>query len=219
MSDDQAIDDKAADLQAVGRDIDALDASQQQLTADLRAMPARDPATPTTLPGWTVGHVMTHIARNADSTIRMLAGLSQYWKGLESRAAEIELGADRTWDELVDDVAVTCDAVTRRMREVVDWSGAVQATIAVRPKATVPAMRRREVEIHRVDLGTGYGFADLPGDFVAFEGRRLTMLWQSRQPMGLTDLPDAVRALPERERLAWLFGRRSVAGVQPAGVM
>lgn len=207
------------DAAAVTRDIDALDASQSQLTDALRSMPAVDPATPTALPGWTIGHVMTHIARNADSTIRMLAGLAQYWKGAESRASDIELGAGRDWEALVADVAATSDAVTRRMREVTDWTGTVQATTAVRPKASVPEMRRREVEIHRVDLGTGYGFDQLPADFVAFEMRRLTMLWQARQPMGLTSLPDAVLALPERERLAWLFGRRTVDGVDPAGLI
>ena len=63
------------------------------------------------------------------------------------------------------------------------------------------------------------GFDQLPADFVAFELRRLTMLWQARQPMGLTGLPDAVLALPERERLAWLFGRRAVDGVDPAGLI
>ena len=207
------------DLDAVAGDIEALQTSHARLTSELRAMSSVDPATPTELPNWTVGHVMTHIARNADSTIRMLAGLAQYWKGAQSRAADIELGAGRGWDELVEDVVATSDAVDRRMLEVTDWTGMVQATTAVRPKVTMPEMRRREVEIHHIDLGQGYGFADLPGDFVAFESRRLTMLWQARQPMGLTTLPEAVLALPEHERLAWLFGRRRVDGVEPAGVM
>ena len=207
------------DPHAIARDIDALDASQQRLVTDLRSMTAVDPSTPTQLPAWTVGHVLTHIARNADSTLRMLAGLPQYWKGVESRVADIELGAGRHWDELVDDVAATNAAVSRRVREVADWSGTVQSTTAVRPKATVPEMRRREVEIHHADLGLGYGFADLPADFVGYESRRLTMLWQARQPMGLTALPDAVLRLPEHERLAWLCGRLVVEGVQPAGVL
>ena len=207
------------DPEDVAHDIAALDASQQRLVTDLRSMAAVDPTTPTQLPSWTVGHVLTHVARNADSTLRMLAGLPQYWKGVESRSADIELGAGRSWDELVDDVAATNEAVIRRVREVDDWSGTVQSTTAVRPKATVPEMRRREVEIHHTDLGLGYGFADLPADFVGFESRRLTMLWQARQPMGLTALPDAVLRLPEHERLAWLCGRVVVEGVQPAGVL
>ena len=207
------------DPQRVARDIEALDESQQRLVSDLRSMAAVDPATPSELPAWTVGHVLTHIARNADSTLRMLAGLPQYWKGIESRVADIELGAGRSWDELVDDVATTNEAVIRRVREVSDWSGTVQSTTAVRPKATVPEMRRREVEIHHIDLGLGYGFADLPADFVGLESRRLTMLWQARQPMGLTVIPEAVLSLPEHERLAWLCGRRALDGVEPAGVL
>jgi maleylpyruvate isomerase len=212
-------DDSAIDPGRIALDIDALEASQQRLVAHLRSTDASEPAAPTALPGWTVGHVLTHIARNADSTLRMLAGLPQYWKGFESRGSDIELGAGRAWDELVDDVEATNDAVTRRMREVGDWSGTIQSTTAERPKATVPQMRRREVEIHHTDLGLGYGFADLPADFAAFEARRLTMLWQARQPMGLTSLPDAVLRLPERERLAWLCGRRTIEGVEPAGLM
>jgi len=128
-------------------------------------MEPADPRTPTELPHWSIGHVMTHIARNADSTIRMLAGLPQYWKGVESRASDIELGAGRTWDELVDDVVATNDAVDRCMREVTDWTGSVRATTAVRPKVTVPEMRRREVEIHHVDLDAGYHHRDWPEDF------------------------------------------------------
>ena len=207
------------DTNAVAGDIEAMQASHARLTNALRAMEPADPRIPTELPNWSIGHVMTHIARNADSTIRMLAGLPQYWKGVESRASDIELGAGRSWDELVDDVVTTNDAVDRCMREVSNWTGSVRATTAVRPKVTVPEMRRREVEIHHVDLGLGYAFSDLPSDFVAFESRRLTMLWQARQPMGMTMLPDAVLALPERERLAWLFGRRRVEGVEHAGVI
>ena len=212
-------DDGTIDVEDIGRGIDALDASQQRLDSDLAALTPVDPSTPTGLPGWTVGHVLTHIARNADSTLRMLAGLPQYWKGFESRVADIELGAGRSWDELVDDVAATNDAVIRRAREVVDWSGSVQSTTGEKPKATVPEMRRREVEIHHADLGLGYDFADLPTDFVRFESKRLTMLWQARQPMGLTTLPDAVLGLPEHDRLAWLFGRLALENVPPAGVI
>ena len=212
-------DDAAIDLEAVARDIDALDGSQQQLTEHLQAMAGVDPATPTDLPEWTLGHVMTHIARNADSTIRMLAGLPQYWKGVESRASDIELGAGRSWEELVEDVAATNEAVTRAMRAVTDWTGSAHGTTAVRPKVNLPEMRRREVEVHHADLGLGYGFADMPGDFAACETRRLTMLWQARQPMGLTTLPQPVLSLPEHERLAWLFGRRVVEGVEPAGLI
>ena len=195
-----------------------MEASQRALTAHLHAVGGVDPATPSTLPGWSIGHVLTHIARNADSSLRMLAGLPQYWKGMESREVDIELGAGRGWDELVADVDATSDAVVRRMREVSDWTGVIRGSLADRPKAAAASTRRREVEVHRADLGLGYSFADMPADFVRFESRRLEMLWKARQPMGMTSLPDPVVRLPEHERLAWLFGRTVVATVEPAGV-
>jgi hypothetical protein len=105
------------------------------------------------------------------------------------------------------------------MREVADWTGTVQATMTRRPKAWVLALRRREVEIHRADLGLGYDFADMPADYVSSELRRLEGVWKSRQPMGLTALPATVLGLPEHDRLAWLSGRRVVALVDPAGVL
>jgi maleylpyruvate isomerase len=101
---------------------------------------------------------------------------------------------------------------------VTDWSGSIQALFGIRPTTMLPVTRRREVEIHRVDLGLGYGFADLPGDYVRNELRSLTMLWAARQPMGLTTLPDPVLALDPHDRVAWLMGRHHVDGVEPARI-
>lgn len=208
----------AIDALQVARDIDDCAASQARLVDHLRSLAGVDPRRASALPEWTVGHVLTHIARNADSVLRMLDGLPQYWKGAESRNADIELGATRSWGELVDDVEATCHAVERRLREVTDWSGSVRAVTATRPKAMVPVLRRREVEVHRADLDLGYGFEHMPSGFVRSEARLLEMAWKARQPMGLTPLPAEVLRLSEHERLAWLFGRRAVEGVDPAGV-
>ena len=38
---------------------------------------AVDPARPSLLPGWTVGHVLTHLARNADSMTRVLVAAGE----------------------------------------------------------------------------------------------------------------------------------------------
>lgn len=207
-----------ADIAAqVTRDIDALAASHQALADHLAGAGDVDPSSPSLLPGWTVGHVLTHIARNADGALRQLDGLSQYWMGMASRNADIELGAARPWPELVDDVVSTSDAVLARMREVTDWSGVTTSIAGQRPKAGLPFTRRREVEVHRVDLGLGYGFANLPSDFVRAEVRVMTMTWAARQPMGMTQLPDAVLALAEHDRLAWLWGRFAIDGVTPSG--
>src|SRR3954471_17344691 len=72
---------------------------------------------PSLLPGWTVGHVVTHIARNADSVVRRLAGavggrlVPQYPGGLDGRTREIEDGAGRSAAELLADLVRSDDAV------------------------------------------------------------------------------------------------------------
>lgn len=209
--------DETPDLAAVAADIDALAASQQALADHLTGAGEVDPAAPSLLPGWTVGHVLTHIARNADGALRQLDGLPQYWLGVVSRNADIELGAARSWAELVEDVVTTSDAVLARMQEVTDWSGTTSSIAGQRPKAMLPSTRQREVEIHRADLGLGYGFADMPPAMVRVDVSRMTMAWSARQPMGMTKLPDEVLALPEHDRLAWLWGRLSVDGAAPSG--
>src|SRR5262245_29394288 len=68
---------------------------------------------PSQLPGWTVGHVLTHLARNADSHVRMLDAAArgevadQYAGGGDQRAADIEAGAGRPAHELAEDVRRT----------------------------------------------------------------------------------------------------------------
>ncbi len=70
----------------------------------------------------------------------------------------------------------------------------------------------------------GAGIAVVPHAFadhhryVAEDLRRMTMLWASRRPMGMTVMPDAAMRAGDRLRLAWLLGRAEIAGVGPAGV-
>jgi len=81
----------------------ALAATIASLTDELARQPSR-------LPGWSVGHVLTHLARNADSVVRRLAGavdgqvLDQYAGGAQGRAHDIEEGAGRPAADLVADV-------------------------------------------------------------------------------------------------------------------
>jgi maleylpyruvate isomerase len=64
-----------------------------------------DVRAPSLLPGWTRGHVLTHVARNADGGTRLLTwartGAESYeYPSLEARAAEIEDGAGRPATDL-----------------------------------------------------------------------------------------------------------------------
>ena len=76
---------------------------------------------PSRLPGWTVGHVLAHVARNADSHRRRTEGaavnevVDQYPGGYAGRASEIEAGAGRPASELIVDVRFSADAAGRRL--------------------------------------------------------------------------------------------------------
>jgi len=68
-----------------------------------------DVRAPSGLEEWTRGHVLTHLARNADSQTGMLDGVSrgeivaQYPGGDQQRSRDIEVGAYRSAGEIVDD--------------------------------------------------------------------------------------------------------------------
>ncbi len=206
-----------ADIDQISRDIAACTTSHLALVTHLRSIDG-DPTRPSKLPNWSVGHVLSHIARNADGHIAVMAGRPQYAGGMASRNADIESGSKRTWAGLVDDVEATCRAVEQCWNANADWESTAELIMGERPKAMLPFFRWREVEIHRVDLGLGYEFADLPAEYVRKDLRLWEMLWLSRRPMGLTVLPDAALALAPADRLAWMTGRAQVDGLEPAGL-
>ena len=192
--------------------------SEQALVDALRSRPETDPTAPSRLPDWSIGHVMTHIARNADGVLSVFAGLHQYPHGRDGRNADIETGSTRPWGELVDDVASRSQAVVAAITERTDWSGTVQMLPGERPTAQVPLLRQREVEVHRVDLGLGHEFAEMPSDYVRRDLRLMGMVWTARKPMGMTTLPDEALALDPPTRLAWVMGRVDVPGLAAAGL-
>lgn len=61
------------------------------------------------LPGWSVGHVLTHLASNADARARRLEGalkgedVPNYVNGAEQRRQEIEDGARNATSEILAD--------------------------------------------------------------------------------------------------------------------
>ncbi len=203
----------------VARDLTSVRSSHVALAGWLGGLDEVDPTTPSQLPGWTVGHVLTHIARNADSHRSMLAGHAQYPHGREGRDADIEAGAGRPWVELVDDVAASNLALETAWDAHDDWDATSETVGGPRPTELLPLLRQREVEIHRVDLGLGYRLDDLPADYVRRDLRLMVMLWRARKPMGLTTLPEAALHTSPARRLGWLMGRVEIDGLGPAGIM
>ncbi|MGH9202518.1 MAG: maleylpyruvate isomerase N-terminal domain-containing protein [Vicinamibacterales bacterium] len=145
-----------------------------RLILDLRALPEPAFREPSLLPRWTRAHVATHIARNADSHLRLLEAAAvgrsteQYVGGREGRNAEIEVGARRNAREFVADVersSLALFEVWERTPENV-WGQTLNAMIGERPAWHLVWGRWRELEIHHVDLICGYLPTSWPHDFV-----------------------------------------------------
>lgn len=203
------------------RDVAGAAAAHQRLLADLDRWVetgSADPAAASLLPGWSIGHVLTHLARNATSHERMLDGLPQYEGGADGREADIAAGAGagRSAEALVLDVRRTIWSLESRWAGHTDWDEPVQRLGGAAPASELPFLRWRETAVHHVDLGIGFTFADLPSDYVRIELRRREMAWAARRPMGLTRLPEAALHRPPHERLAWLLGRAEFDDLPPA---
>jgi maleylpyruvate isomerase len=125
------------------------------------------------LPSWSRGHVLTHIARNADALINLTVWArtgvpTPMYPSREVRAATIEAQSGRPADELVHDIV---EAHARFMEAVggmsdSDWAGTWGEPDRVRPAPYILTMRRTEVEVHHVDLALDYTPAHWPEDFV-----------------------------------------------------
>ncbi len=208
------------------RDVAGCAASHQRLLASLDGLTDEQAGRHSLLPNWTVGHVLSHLARNADGFVRMLEGAergevrSQYEHGAAGRTADIDAGSGRGADELVIDVRMSIWRLEQTWASLTEtgWHGRGRTFSGELATTAIPSRRWRETEIHSVDLGLGYRFADLPADFVRIELNQMTALLASRKPMGLTDPAPAALALTPNDRLAWLFGRLDVDGLAPAGI-
>ncbi len=195
----------AAEIAGVERSHARLAATLAGLTDEVARRPSR-------LPGWTVGHVLTHVARNADSVVRRLAGaaagevVDQYEGGAAGREREIESGAMRSAAELTGDVLGTNLAVEHALAAAPPhaWDRLTRSVGGDEiPARAVVFSRWREVEVHHADLGLGYGPQDWPQDLVE--------AWLPRATEQFLPTAD------ERELLAWLVGRGPAPRLAPWG--
>lgn len=169
---------------------------------------------PSALPGWTRGHVATHLARNADGLRRFVLGVrdgsdsEMYPGGPEARAAAIEEGAGRPADLLVADLTFAGRRLVDDLRAAdparLDTTVKWRKPIAARD---IPTLRWRELEIHHVDLDVGYTWSDWPDEFVdATLAVELPALAGVAPDVTVPDLPPA-------EVLSWLIGRPTRRGL------
>jgi maleylpyruvate isomerase len=195
-----------ADLDAdPARAIDLCRGAHQRLARDVVSLRDADARAPSRLPGWSVGHVLTHLARNADGHAhRLEAALrgedaARYPGGPEQRAREIAEGAGRPAAELAADVAATSTRLESAWDEcaAAGWPHASLLGSDAWPTTSSPVRRLREVEVHHLDLGLGYESAQWDDDYA---------LWELGQV--LAGLPGRLASAGQaRDLVVWLTGR------------
>lgn len=132
------------------------------------------------LPGWTRGHILAHLARNADALVNVLEGRPMY-ESAAARDADIERDAGRPLEEHLADLRDSGARFLATSRPEQDWQRTVELRNGVTDlAANVPFRRLVEVELHHVDLNVGYELSDLPAEFADREIAFLADRWSGR---------------------------------------
>jgi len=147
-----------------------IEAATSRLLVTAKTLSDADVPAPSGLPGWSRGHVLSHIARNADSLVNLLSWAATgvehpQYPSAEARDAGIEAGAHRPAAEQLADI----EASSRRFSEATaampagHWRNEVRwLSGEPRPASKILDARLREVAIHHIDLDAGYTASDWP---------------------------------------------------------
>lgn len=240
MTSDPAVPDLAARAAELGAQVDAATSKLMQSAASLTDEQARAASS---LPGWSRGHLLTHIARNADSLRNLLiwarTGVeTPQYKSNEAREQGVIAGAGRPSAQLVEDLGASAAAFTAEAARLgdSDWAAEVRGLRGPPHPAWYTLLRRlTEVEVHHVDLDAGYGPADWPAAFAAESLERVAGDFSKPDSpaallvsadsghtyrIGLAGSQPAVEITgPTAQLAAWLIGRSAGAGLTavPAG--
>ncbi|MFY4723689.1 maleylpyruvate isomerase family mycothiol-dependent enzyme [Streptomyces sp. LaBMicrA B280] len=207
-----------------------------RLLATAAAFTDDDVRAPSLLPGWSRGHVLTHLARNADGGRNLLSWArtgtkTPEYPSLTARDEQIASGAGRTAAELLADLRACADAFEAEYRRMPPeaWQRPVRWTRGQEhPAARAADARLSELLIHHADLDAGYTPADWPPDFVSTMLGRVVASFTAREnapamrlratdtgarhTIGTERLPPTV-AGPQHALLSWLLGRSPGTGL------
>ena len=175
--------------------VDAVRTHTDLLLGTARALD--DPAAPSLCVGWSRGHVLSHVARNADGMTALVrsavdgTGETMY-ASTEARDADIDAGASRPLGELVTDVEQSAAALAAALPRLGAEHHGIRLErtpgVHLMRAARIPFLRLREVVYHHVDLDAGFTFTDvepwLVQLFFADEGARLDELERHRALAG-----------------------------------
>jgi len=177
---------------------------------------------PSQLPGWTRGHVLAHIARNADSYVNLLTWArtgveTPMYPSREARAADIAASADHPPERLRAELTATAADLDSALAALTpeQWQAQVRSALGrPLPAAQVPWMRIREVWLHAVDLDAGADMADVPDGVVDL------LLDEVTTTLSAADgCPAATLAPTDRDRSLRLGGAAGPVVAAPAATL
>ena len=221
--------------------IAGVSAATHRLLGALAAVPPETVGHPSLLPDWTVGHVLTHIARNADAQRNLLHWAATgeptpMYPSREVREADIEAGARRGPAEILADVRDSASRLAAAIDDLPDaaWRAEIDTGRGGPVSADVVlAQRLAEVELHHHDLGVDAGLVLLSGEAgVALLMAVLHSYVRTRGVAGVVLEPDGVapirlgaepagkQAVVRGSAVAlagWLAGRSDGADLRCAG--
>jgi maleylpyruvate isomerase len=205
-------------------DLDRVHEATERLLTAVAKLDNASLAEPSRLPGWTRGHGLAHLSRNADALVNVLEGRPLY-ASAAARDGDIEEGAARSLDVQLSDLRETAARFQELGAVPADWARTVELRNGVTDSAArVPFRRWAEVDLHHVDLGIGYELEDLPAEFTEREIDFLTQRFARHKDVPSTGLtsgsgrawtpgggapggPVEVEG-PGPDLLGWLAGRR-----------
>lgn len=208
-----------------------VEATVDRLNAVLAGLDDEAARAPSGLPGWSRGHVLTHIANFSEAMTRQVdearagRGIEMYDGGRPARDAAIEAGSGRSADELKQHVRTAGEGLLAAWAKVDDWTRPVMHRNS--DLAATVYTGWREFEVHTVDLALEPTTDGWSGEFCL----HLLDFLRPRTPDGLRLVldagdtrwengtgPDHVLTGTLSDLTAWFAGRppvRPIAGDLP----
>lgn len=220
--------------------IDALAAATARLTAVVDTAAAAGPdafRAPSLLPDWSIGHVVTHLGRNADGMTGVLRAAQDgrqvpMYASPQARETDIEAGAVRNTATIAADFRSATGTLAKTIESLpeADWSATVDLGRGGPTTAEVVlSARLAEIEVHHHDLGVDAGLALLDDDQAAVLMAALLRSYvRTRDVTGFVLQPDGgvpivigdggpmVWGRPV-DLVGWLSGRADGSSLRPDG--
>lgn len=172
----------------------AADGQHQVERAAASLDPARLPE-PSRLDNWSRGHVLSHLARNADALVNLLTWArtgveSRMYASADERALGIDAGARRDLPEQLSDLAAAGSRFLQAARAVPPERRSFPVLSAQGREIEtheIPWMRVREVWLHLVDLDAGYDI-DIVPEAIAWTLAQDVAAWMTPRTQDTVDL-------------------------------